>query len=124
VGLIAEYPTLPRFSKRTHAGSPPSNATTLLFSQLYRRFSHVLLLSIVVSTVWVCWQMLTIVSDALDERWATLWIFDAFWHLLYFGILLAICYLWSPTKNNQQYAYFAELGQEEDLQAVDNDESQ
>ena len=76
---------------------------------LYRRFSHVLVVSIVLSAVWVSCQMGVIVSDALDARWAWLWIFDGFWHLLYFLILLAICYLWSPSKNNLQYAYMDEL---------------
>ena len=28
---------------------------------------------------------------------------------IYFLILLAICYLWSPSKNNLQYAYMDEL---------------
>ena len=29
-------------------------------------------------------------------------------------MLLAICYLWSPSKNNLQYLYMDELGQEAD----------
>ena len=32
-------------------------------------------------------------------------------HLLYLGILVSICYLWSPNKNNLQYAYMDEIGQ-------------
>ena len=80
---------------------------------LYRRFSHVLLVAVVVSGLWVGWQMLVIVSDSLDERWDKLWIFDAFWHVLYLAVLLAICFLWSPSKNNLQYAYMDELTQQE-----------
>ena len=53
-------------------------------------------------------------SYPLCGRWASLWIFDAFWHLLYFFILLAISYMWSPNKNNLQYAYMDELGQAEE----------
>ena len=54
---------------------------------------------------------------------AWLWIFDGFWHLLYFLILLAICYLWSPSKNNLQYAYMDELANldEESLNDPDED---
>lgn len=81
---------------------------------LYRRFSHVLLAAVVASSLWVGWQMAVIVSGALDDRWAQLWVFDAFWHVLYFVVLLAICYLWSPSKNNLQYLYMDELGQEAD----------
>lgn len=80
---------------------------------LYRRFSHVLLVAVVVSALWVCWQMVIILSDTLDARWDKLWVFDAFWHLLYLAVLLAICYLWSPSKNNLQYAYMDELQQQE-----------
>jgi hypothetical protein len=92
---------------------------------LYRRFSHVLLAAVVVSALWVCWQMAVIVSDSLDERWDKLWVFDAFWHVLYLAVLLAICYLWSPSKNNLQYAYMDELGQEaeDDEEEVDMPES-
>jgi len=91
---------------------------------LYRRFSYVLLASVVVSVVWVCWQMATILSDSLDQRWATLWLFDAFWHVLYFVLLLAVCSLWSPSKNNLQYAYMDEVGQEDELQAADHGDAQ
>eukprot|EP00967_Tisochrysis_lutea_P028126 scaffold32697_cov33-Tisochrysis_lutea.AAC.3 len=91
---------------------------------LYRRFSMILLVSLVVSVLWICWQMATILSDTLDQRWATLWIFDAFWHLLYFGILMAFCFLWSPSKNNLQYAYMDEVGQEDELQMAEPDDSQ
>lgn len=55
-----------------------------------------------------------IISDSLDDRWDSLWIFDAFWHVLYAGILMAIAFLWSPNKNNLQYAYADELLQDED----------
>ena len=57
---------------------------------------------------------IVIISDSLDDRWDSLWIFDAFWHVLYAGILMAIAFLWSPNKNNLQYAYSDELLQEED----------
>ena len=76
---------------------------------LYRRFSHVLLALSVLSAGWVAWQMLFLLADRLDEHWATLWTFDAFWHVLYLGVLSTICLLWSPSKNNLQYAYMDEL---------------
>ena len=42
-------------------------------------------------------------------------------HVLYFMVLLAICYLWSPSKNNRQYAYMDELGQEADMHPEDEE---
>ena len=83
-------------------------------AELYRRFSHVLLLLIVVSGMWVTSQLLVILSDGLDTRWAMLWTFEAGWHVLFFLCLLTICVLWSPSKNNLQYAYMDELVAEED----------
>lgn len=81
---------------------------------LYRRFSYVLVASIGLSGLWVAWQMGVLLFGSLDSRWATLWVFDAFWHVLYFVLLVAICLLWAPSGNNLQYAYMDELGQAED----------
>ncbi|KAJ1633252.1 lung seven transmembrane receptor-domain-containing protein [Pavlovales sp. CCMP2436] len=90
---------------------------------LYRRFSRVLIASIVLSAAWVSWQMVVIISDSLDDRWDSLWVFDAFWHLLYAVILMAICFLWSPSKNNLQYAYSQELRQEDEGEEGEGEEA-
>ena len=75
------------------------------------------------SGLWISWQMLFIVTDTLDARWAFLWTFDAGWHVLYFGMLATICMLWSPSKNNLQYAYMDELAHEDPGEEVgDHDE--
>ena len=37
--------------------------------------------------------------------WRDLWIDEAFWHLLFSTILLVIMILWTPSKNNQRYAF-------------------
>ena len=89
---------------------------------LYRRFSHVLLGLICASGLWISWQMLFIVTDTLDARWAFLWTFDAGWHVLYFGMLATICMLWSPSKNNLQYAYMDELAHEDPGEEVGDHE--
>ena len=47
--------------------------------------------------------------DSRDARWDYLWLFDAGWHVLSFVILMAICALWRPQTNNQQYACMEEL---------------
>ena len=74
------------------------------------------------SAAMITWQLGALAGDPLDESWATLWVFDAFWHALYFAVLLAVCYLWSPTKSNLQYAYMDELGQEEMQNATELDD--
>lgn len=55
-----------------------------------------------------------IISDSLDERWASLWVFDAFWHVLYLAILVSIACIWSPSQNSLQLAYSDELLQEDE----------
>ena len=74
------------------------------------------------SGLWISWQMLFIVTDTLDARWAFLWTFDAGWHVLYFGMLATICMLWSPSKNNLQYAYMDELAHEDPGEEVGDHE--
>ena len=71
---------------------------------LYRRFASVLLIELAVAAIWAARQLSTIVSEDLDDGWASLWVFDAFWHGLYFCVLLSITWLWSPSINNLQYA--------------------
>ena len=66
-----------------------------------------------------------ILSGRQDESWHVLWTFDAFWHLLYTGVLLTICVLWSPSRNNLQYAYLDEIAAqdvEEEAEGGDNDQ--
>lgn len=37
--------------------------------------------------------------------WRNLWFDEAYWHILFSIILLAIMILWRPTNNNQRYAF-------------------
>jgi len=83
---------------------------------LYRRFSRVLLVAVLISVAWVLGQMAFIMADSLDERWSVLWVFDAFWHLLYFCMLLSITWLWSPSINNLQYAYYEQAEAEDEAE--------
>ena len=48
--------------------------------------------------------------------WRDLWIDEAFWHLLFSVILLVIMILWTPSKNNQRYAFTPLLDNEGKLQ--------
>lgn len=47
-----------------------------------------------------------------DQLWRSVWVWNAFWHTLYFIILIAICIIWRPTENNSRYAY-SEMPQED-----------
>jgi len=83
---------------------------------MYKSLFVVLVLSGICSTFVVIYQLLvTATSKSVDEHWRTWWIWDAFWHVLYFFVLAALAFLWRPTSNNTRYA-FVELkeGDEED----------
>ena len=41
----------------------------------------------------------------LISDWRDLWVDEAFWHLLFSILLLCIMILWTPSKNNQRYAF-------------------
>ena len=41
----------------------------------------------------------------LFTDWRDLWVDEAFWHLLFSILLLCIMILWTPSKNNQRYAF-------------------
>mmetsp|Transcript_3288 Transcript_3288/g.5405 ORF Transcript_3288/g.5405 Transcript_3288/m.5405 type:complete len:491 (-) Transcript_3288:20-1492(-) len=73
--------------------------------QMYTNFFVVLALGGVMTTLVILYQTLLVITSSEDAMWSTWWIFQAFWHLLYFSILLAIAYLWRPTTNNTRYAY-------------------
>merc|ERR1712232_1227267 len=73
--------------------------------QMYTNFFVVLALGGVMTTLVIVYQTLLVITSSEDEMWSTWWIFQAFWHLLYFSILFAIAYLWRPTTNNTRYAY-------------------
>lgn len=64
-----------------------------------------LLVEVAVAAIWVTRQLLTIVSEDLDAEWSSLWVFDAFWHVLYFCVLGSIAWLWSPSMASLQYAF-------------------
>lgn len=37
-----------------------------------------------------------------DDIWKTAWMFNAFWSVLYYALLVAIAVIWRPTTNNMR----------------------
>merc|ERR1712137_453329 len=73
--------------------------------KMYTHFFIVLAVGGVLTALIIIYQTLLVITSEEDAMWSTWWIFQAFWHLLYFSILLAIAILWRPTTNNTRYAY-------------------
>ncbi|XP_014669874.1 PREDICTED: transmembrane protein 87A-like [Priapulus caudatus] len=72
---------------------------------LYRHFTNTLVFAVLASIAFMIWSIkVHQLSDCLSD-WKELWIDDAFWPLLFTIILLVIMILWTPTANNQRYAF-------------------
>ncbi|XP_047318403.1 transmembrane protein 87B-like [Impatiens glandulifera] len=83
--------------------------------EIYKKFSNALAGAVLLSVVWIGYEVYFKATDPFNERWESAWIITAFWDVLAFALLCVICYLWSPSQNSQRYAYSSEIG-EEDLE--------
>jgi hypothetical protein len=72
---------------------------------MYKTFFGTLIVSGIVSSIMIIAQLFVSITTNPDEIWRSLWVWSAFWHVLYFAILVAIVILWRPTSNNTRYAY-------------------
>jgi len=72
---------------------------------MYKRFFATLIVAGIVSSIMIIAQLIASVAVDVDDMWESVWIWTAFWHLLYLAILIAIAILWRPTVNNTRYAY-------------------
>eukprot|EP00743_Colponemidia_sp_Colp-15_P004904 GILK01005286.1.p1 GENE.GILK01005286.1~~GILK01005286.1.p1 ORF type:complete len:499 (+),score=74.37 GILK01005286.1:123-1619(+) len=83
---------------------------------LYNRFSKVLIGLVIVSILWILYELIFLASGSEDTYWDRIWIFQGFWNILYVAIMVAIMWLWAPNKNARRYAYH------EEINTVDEDE--
>lgn len=86
--------------------------------ELYRKFTNALALSVVVSVVWIGYEMYSRVSDKFNENWQNDWITSAFWHVVTFLLLTVICILWAPSQNSTRYAYSEDSGEDGDEETL------
>ncbi|KAE9615189.1 hypothetical protein Lal_00048387 [Lupinus albus] len=86
--------------------------------ELYRKFTNSLAVTVLLSVLWIGYELYFNASDPLSELWRRAWIIPAFWTLLAYVILLVICILWAPSQNPTRYAYSEETGDEFDEEVV------
>jgi hypothetical protein len=72
---------------------------------LYRAFTNALAFNVVLSLGWLGYEVWFKSTSMIDEKWESLWMLNAFWQCLSFGLLAVICFLWRPTNASVQYAY-------------------
>jgi hypothetical protein len=81
---------------------------------VYKHFTNVLAFAVLASIIFMCWSIkYHKVVECLTD-WRDLWVDEAFWHLLFSVILLAIMVLWRPSQNNQRYAFTPLLDGDDD----------
>ena len=54
------------------------------------------------------WSMMSLRTGCVTE-WKSLWIDEAFWHLLFSFLLGAIMFLWRPSQNSLRFTLFLAL---------------
>ncbi|GJP75317.1 hypothetical protein CLOP_g5770 [Closterium sp. NIES-67] len=82
--------------------------------ELYRRFTNMLALSVLVSVAWIGYEIFFKVTDPFNERWQADWITGCFWHVLTLLLLCIICILWAPSQSSTRYAYSEDVPEEDD----------
>ncbi|CAA0816165.1 Lung seven transmembrane receptor family protein [Striga hermonthica] len=80
---------------------------------IYRKFTNALVVAVVVSIGWICYELYFKSNDVYNEQWQNAWIIPAFWQVVSFSLLCVICSLWAPSQNSMRYAYSSEDSGEE-----------
>uniref|UniRef100_A0A7S3UDB9 GOST seven transmembrane domain-containing protein n=1 Tax=Picocystis salinarum TaxID=88271 RepID=A0A7S3UDB9_9CHLO len=80
---------------------------------LYRNFTNMIAITVVVSLFWIIYEMYFRISDSINVYWENEWVNGAFWHMLNFLVLCGICFLWRPSQQAARFAFVAERDEEE-----------
>jgi hypothetical protein len=86
--------------------------------ELYRKFTNSLAVTVLLSVIWIGYELYFNASDPLGELWRRAWVIPAFWTLLAYALLIVICILWAPSRNPTRYSYSEETGDDFDEEAV------
>ena len=69
-------------------------------------FTNVLARRRAASIGWLAFETWFKSTEMIDKKWESAWMLHAFWHVLSFGLLAAICFLWRPGDGSARYASF------------------
>jgi len=70
--------------------------------RFYNHFKNTLIFGVFMSVIFMLYS---IKMHKAECAWKSLWIDQAFWHVLFSILLSVIAFLWRPDNNNQKYAY-------------------
>ncbi|KPJ06913.1 Transmembrane protein 87A [Papilio machaon] len=92
---------------------------------LYRHFTNTLIFAVISSVVFMLYSLKSYKIQLCITEWKEVWMDEAYWHMLFAGVLAVIMLLWRPTNNNQRYAFtplldYADDDDEEEEQFVND----
>jgi len=95
-----------------------SQCNQVLKLQMYKCLFVTLIISGIVSALISVLQLFLMALSNQDEQWRTWWVWTAFWHGLYFIVLMVIAILWRPSSNNLRNAYSDTLEDKEEVEYI------
>ncbi|CAH2232690.1 jg5315 [Pararge aegeria aegeria] len=81
---------------------------------LYRHFTNTLIFAVIASVIFMLYSLKSYRIMYCITEWKDVWVDEAYWHILFAGVLGVIMVLWRPTNNNQRYAFTPLLDNAED----------
>ncbi|KPI92919.1 Transmembrane protein 87A [Papilio xuthus] len=92
---------------------------------LYRHFTNTLIFAVISSVIFMLYSLKSYKIQLCITEWKEVWMDEAYWHMLFAGVLAVIMLLWRPTNNNQRYAFtplldYADDDDEEEEQFVND----
>ncbi|CAK1540721.1 unnamed protein product [Leptosia nina] len=81
---------------------------------LYRHFTNTLIFAVIASVIFMLYSLKSYRIQFCITEWKEVWMDEAYWHILFAGVLTVIMVLWRPTNNNQRYAFTPLLDNAED----------
>jgi hypothetical protein len=95
----------------TRAGLEDTMQTIKL--DMYRKLTVAIGCFIAIWAVMACFSV-AVYKKILPLPWEHVWVLHCFWHVAYFGLLVTIALIWSPSKNSHQLAYSFQIAMDEE----------
>lgn len=70
---------------------------------LYTKFTNALAVAVTLSIAWIGYEMWYKLTDAHNAHWRSDWVTSAFWHVLSFALIAAMCATWRPGDAVEQF---------------------
>jgi len=92
---------------------------------MYKTFTAALGIALGLSLLLLSIQSLVVLGTshkATADNWRYLWVFEAYWELIYAAVLVVVCVIWRPSVASTRYAYQQTDDQDIDPNSSDDEE--